>query len=170
MTCGGCGFVNPADHRYCGGCGARLETADSRLVRERRMVSVLFVDLVGFTTFSESHDAEDVRTMLEGFFELARRAIARHGGVVDKLMGDGVMAVWGAARVREDDAAHAVLAGLEILDGVRQLDGEVAARRRCAPSNALTWARRPRRTGTVQTSAWHPRALARRPADGERIR
>jgi class 3 adenylate cyclase len=97
-------------------------------LRERRLVSVLFVDLVGFTSFSETHDAEDVRAMLDQYFALARSIVARHGGVVDKLMGDGVMAVWGASTVREDDALHAVLAGLEIVEGVGNLGDGLRAR------------------------------------------
>ncbi len=98
------------------------------MLAERRFVSVLFVDLVGFTPFSEGRDSEDVRAMLARYFELARTAIARHGGVVDKLMGDGVMAVWGARTVREDDAEQAVLAALEILEGVAAIGEGIGAR------------------------------------------
>lgn len=128
LTCVACGFTNPAGHRFCGGCGSALEASLPPVLAERRLVSVLFVDLVGFTSFSEGRDSEDVRAMLARYFELARTAIARHGGVVDKLMGDGVMAVWGARTVREDDAERAVLAALELLEGVVQIGGGIAAR------------------------------------------
>jgi class 3 adenylate cyclase/tetratricopeptide (TPR) repeat protein len=128
MTCVSCGFQNPSGHRFCGGCGSKLDDVSPSVLAERRFVSVLFVDLVGFTPFSEGRDSEDVRAMLARYFELARAAIARHGGVVDKLMGDGVMAVWGARTVREDDAEQAVLAALEILEGVEAIGEGIGAR------------------------------------------
>lgn len=128
MTCVSCGFSNPSGHRFCGGCGSKLDEVSPSVLAERRFVSVLFVDLVGFTPFSEGRDSEDVRAMLARYFELARAAIARHGGVVDKLMGDGVMAVWGARTVREDDAEQAVLAALEILEGVAAIGEGFGAR------------------------------------------
>jgi class 3 adenylate cyclase/tetratricopeptide (TPR) repeat protein len=128
MTCVSCGFSNPSGHRFCGGCGSKLDEASPAVLAERRFISVLFVDLVGFTPFSEGRDSEDVRAMLARYFELARTAIAGHGGVVDKLMGDGVMAVWGARTVREDDAEQAVLAALEILEGVAAIGEGIGAR------------------------------------------
>ncbi len=128
MTCDGCGFTNPTGHRFCGGCGSKLDAPLASVLAERRHVSVVFVDLVGFTPFSEGRDSEEVRAMLAGYFELARTVIARHGGVVDKLMGDGVMAVWGARTVREDDAERAVLAALELLQGVALMGGAFTAR------------------------------------------
>lgn len=128
LTCVSCGFSNPSGHRFCGGCGLKLDEVSPSVLAERRFVSVLFVDLVGFTPFSEGRDSEDVRAMLARYFELARAANARHGGVVDKLMGDGVMAVWGARTVREDDAEQAVLAALEILEGVEAIGEGIGAR------------------------------------------
>jgi class 3 adenylate cyclase len=68
-------------------------TGDSR-VAERRLVSVLFADLVGFTPYSEARDAEDVRSMLSRYFELATDIVRRYGGTVEKFIGDAVMAVW----------------------------------------------------------------------------
>jgi class 3 adenylate cyclase len=79
---------------------------------------VLFVDLVGFTSLSESRDAEDVRELLTGYFDAAKTIVARYGGEIDKFIGDAVMAVWGAPRAREDDAERAVRAALEIVDAV----------------------------------------------------
>jgi class 3 adenylate cyclase len=93
---------------------------------ERRFVSVLFADLVGFTTLSEDRDAEDVRDLLSRYFELARTLIERHGGAVEKFIGDAVMAVWGTPTAREDDA--------EPLFGPRSSSSPASRRwgRRCA--------------------------------------
>ncbi len=71
---------------------------------ERRLVSVLFADLVGFTTASEARDAEDTRELLTRYFDLSRQIIVRYGGTVEKFIGDAVMAVWGAPTANEDDA------------------------------------------------------------------
>jgi class 3 adenylate cyclase/tetratricopeptide (TPR) repeat protein len=85
---------------------------------ERRLVSVLFVDLVGFTTLSEQLDPEDVREIQSRYFEAARSTVARYGGVVEKFIGDAVMAVWGSPVARENDAERAVRAALEIVTAV----------------------------------------------------
>ena len=79
-------------------------------------MSVLFVDLVGFTSLSEQRDAEDVRALLGGYFDEARKVVDRYGGVIEKFIGDAVMAVWGVPTAREDDAERAVRAALEIVD------------------------------------------------------
>ena len=91
------------------------------------MVSVLFVDLVGFTTLSESRDAEDVRELLTRYFDTARTIVGRYGGMIEKFIGDAVMAVWGAPVAREDDAERAVRAGLELVDAVAMFGAEVGA-------------------------------------------
>jgi len=88
---------------------------------ERRLVSVLFGDLTGFTTFSESHDAEDVRQLVATYFTAARRIVAAYGGTIRKYEGDGVMAVWGAPVAREDDAERAVRAALDLVAAVTSL-------------------------------------------------
>ena len=90
-------------------------------VAERRLVSVLFADLVGFTPFAEERDAEDVRETLSRYFDLASDVIGRYGGTVEKFIGDAVMAVWGTPTAREDDAERAVRAALELVDAVRAL-------------------------------------------------
>jgi len=97
-------------------------------VAERRLVSVLFADLVGFTTLAEGLDAEDTRELLSRYFELARNVIGRYGGTVEKFIGDAVMAVWGAPTAHEDDAERAVRAGLELVDTVRVLGPGIQAR------------------------------------------
>jgi class 3 adenylate cyclase/tetratricopeptide (TPR) repeat protein len=127
-----CGAANGPDDKFCGECGSALgqalpavsatETAASRGGdTERRLVSVLFVDLVGFTTFSEGRDAEDVRNMLTRYFDAASDAVQRHGGSVEKFIGDAVMAVWGTPVAHEDDAERAVRSALEIVDRVGAL-------------------------------------------------
>jgi len=91
-------------------------------------VSVLFVDLVGFTGASEGRDAEDTRELLTRYFELARTTIERYGGVVEKFIGDAVMALWGAPVAQEDDAERAVRAALDLVGSVPQLDPALTAR------------------------------------------
>ena len=127
--CPQCGHENPGDHRFCGGCGASLgaiapvATASGPAVPaiERRVVSVLFVDLVGFTSFSEGRDPEDVRGMITDYFDLARNVVERFGGTVDKYIGDAVMAWWGATTTNEDDAERAVRASLELVESVTSM-------------------------------------------------
>jgi class 3 adenylate cyclase len=93
-------------------------------VAERRVCSVLFCDLVGFTPLSESRDPEAVRELLSGYFELARTVIGRYGGVVEKFIGDAVMAVWGTPTATEGDAERAVRAALDLMVAVGQLGME----------------------------------------------
>src|SRR5262245_3128598 len=110
--CAECGAANEAGAKFCGECGSALRTAEATLtpVAERRFVSVLFPDLVGFTDLSSSRDAEDVRELLSRYFELAKRLVDRYGGTVEKFIGDAVMAVWGAPTANEDDPERAVRA------------------------------------------------------------
>ena len=91
------------------------------------MVSVLFADLVGFTTLSESRDAEEVRELLSKYFDTCRTLITRYGGVVEKFIGDAVMAVWGTPIATEDDAERAVRAALDLVDGVAALGEEAGS-------------------------------------------
>ncbi len=95
---------------------------------ERRLVSVLFADLVGFTPFAAERDAEEVRETLTRYFELASGVIGQYGGTVEKFIGDAVMAVWGAPTAHEDDAERAVRAALELVDAVRSLGPTIQAR------------------------------------------
>src|SRR3954469_16015873 len=99
----------------------------SEPVSERRVVSMLFGDLVGFTPLSESRDPEAVRELLSAYFERARAVVERYGGTVEKFIGDAVFAVWGVPVAREDDAELAVRAGLDLLSAVAALGQEVGA-------------------------------------------
>ncbi len=85
------------------------------------MVSILFADLVGFTTLSERLDAEDVRELQSAYFTTARTAVERHGGVLEKFIGDAVVAIWGAPTAQEDDAERAVRTAIELVSAVREL-------------------------------------------------
>jgi class 3 adenylate cyclase/tetratricopeptide (TPR) repeat protein len=105
---------------------------------ERRHITVLFADLVGFTTLSDQRDAEDVRELLSRYFATARTIIARYGGTVEKFIGDAVMAVWGVPTVHENDAERAVRAGLELVDAVAAFGEEVAAPDLRARAGVLT--------------------------------
>jgi class 3 adenylate cyclase/tetratricopeptide (TPR) repeat protein len=135
MGCPACGATNEPDELFCGECGSQLtgEVAPARQAHapgtgvERRVVSVLFADLVGFTTLAEGRDAEDVRDLLSRYFEIARGVVERYGGVVEKFIGDAVMAVWGTPTAREDDAERAVRAGLELVAAVSALGQELRA-------------------------------------------
>ena len=94
-------------------------------VIERRVVTVLFADLVGFTTLSERLDAEDVALIQDAYFAAARETVARHGGVLEKFIGDAVMAVFGIPRARDDDAERAVRAGLALIAAVERLNASL---------------------------------------------
>ena len=126
-TCGSCGAANTSDSRFCNQCGvALLDTAAAILdPGERRLVTALFADLVGFTGFTAAHDAEDVRAMLVRWFDRARETVEGLGGVIDKYTGDAVTAFWGARVAREDDAERAVRAGLRLVDAAASLGREL---------------------------------------------
>ncbi|MEX0625860.1 MAG: adenylate/guanylate cyclase domain-containing protein, partial [Chloroflexota bacterium] len=102
------------------------DAGSASTVAERKLVSVLFADLVGFTTMSEVRDAEAVREQLTEYFGVAQEIVTRYGGSVEKFIGDAVMAVWGTPVAHEDDAERAVRAALDLVDAVSHLghDGE----------------------------------------------
>ena len=135
--CPACGAPAEAGQRFCDQCGGVLEPGTSAPVpaaspeapaAERRLVSVLFADLVGFTPLSESRDAEEVRELLSSYFDTCRRIVGRYGGTIEKFIGDAVMAVWGTPVAQEDDAERAVRAALELVASVPQLDPSLEAR------------------------------------------
>ncbi len=144
VVCPSCAATNAPSARFCGECGTRLATdapaaagvapatatppVAAAPVAERRLVTVLFADLVGFTSLAEGRDAEAVRELLTRYFELARDVIDRYGGTVEKFIGDAVMAVWGAPVAHEDDAERGVRAALELVDAVRSLGPGIQAR------------------------------------------
>jgi class 3 adenylate cyclase/tetratricopeptide (TPR) repeat protein len=156
LACPACGTANGGDAKFCGECASPLggfgarPGADARAehgaldgrrmgdtraahgasptATERRLVSILFADLVGFTPFAEERDAEDVRATLDRYFDLAMEVVGRYGGTVEKFIGDAVMALWGAPVAREDDAERAVRAALELVEAVAALGPPIEAR------------------------------------------
>jgi class 3 adenylate cyclase len=107
------------------GAGSSAGTAPP--VSERRVTSVLFGDLVGFTSLSESRDSEEVRELLSRYFDTARAIVARYGGTIEKFIGDAVMAVWGVPTAHEDDAERAVRAGIDLTEAVAAFGDSVGA-------------------------------------------
>jgi class 3 adenylate cyclase/tetratricopeptide (TPR) repeat protein len=110
LTCGACGALAAPDARFCASCGQPLVHRGD----ERRVVTVLFADLVGFTTLAERRDPEQVKNLVDRCFERLAADIADFGGRVDKIVGDGVLAIFGAPVAHEDDAERAVRAGLRL--------------------------------------------------------
>jgi class 3 adenylate cyclase/predicted ATPase len=167
VTCSACGAENPAGHKFCSECGAALATGcpecgtqfvagqkfcgecgtqlsrevqapRRETVAERKLVSVLFADLVGFTAASEARDAEDTRELLSRYFDTSRRLIELYGGTVEKFIGDAVMAVWGTPTATEDDAERAVRAALDLVAAVSALGDEVGTLGLRARAGVLT--------------------------------
>src|SRR4051794_18177557 len=135
-ACPACGASNGPEAKFCGECGTPLDAAPAPTpapakpatrATERRLVSVLFADLVGFTTASEGRDAEETRELLSRYFETARTLIERYGGTVEKFIGDAVMAVWGAPVAPEGDAERAVRTALELVAPVPEPDTRLRA-------------------------------------------
>ena len=155
IACEQCGAALPAGARFCNECGTpvgeALTAASSAHpggsapaevtpapAAERRLVSVLFADLVGFTTFAEGRDPEEVRDLLSRYFETCRTLIERYGGTVEKFIGDAVMAVWGTPVANEDDAERSVRTALDLVDAVAALGIEVGSAELRARAGVLT--------------------------------
>ena len=123
MICRQCGHENPETNKFCGECAAPLKEPTRYVAEERKTVTALFCDLVGFTATSESADPEDVNTMLDTYAAMARAQIENHGGVVQKFIGDAVVGVFGVPAGHEDDPERAVRAGLRIVEAAEKLKG-----------------------------------------------
>ena len=113
-ACPSCGFEYEGNFKFCPECAAPLAAPARSVAEERKVVSVLFCDLVGFTASSEQADPEDVDRMLSAYAEMARARIEAHGGVVEKFIGDAVVGVFGVPAVHEDDSERSVRSGLLI--------------------------------------------------------
>ncbi|GAC1569717.1 MAG: adenylate/guanylate cyclase domain-containing protein [Candidatus Dormibacteria bacterium] len=154
LLCPSCRAPNAPGLKFCGECGSPLASQprpvvveiprtadiapDGGAATERRHVSVLFADLVGFTSLSETRDPEEVRELLSKYFDASRRLIDRLGGVVEKFIGDAVMAVWGTPAAREDDAERAVRAALGLVEAVVALGFEAGIPSLKARAGVLT--------------------------------
>jgi class 3 adenylate cyclase len=121
ISCATCGQENPDVARFCLACGTELSTAPAGQ-DERRIVSVVFVDLVGFTARAEKLDPEDVQAVLGPYHEHVRRELQSFGGTVEKFIGDAIMAVFGAPTAYGDDAERAVRGALAVRDSTLELD------------------------------------------------
>src|SRR4051794_5536177 len=160
--CPACGTAYEPDDLLCGGCGVSRTVqsfgpptdmagaaavpaepglnaaALSGAVAERRVCSVLFCDLVGFTPLSEFRDPEEVRELLSRYFAMARTVIGRYGGVVEKFIGDAVMAVWGTPVALEGDSERAVRAALDLVEAVSALGVDIGATSLSARAGVVT--------------------------------
>jgi class 3 adenylate cyclase/tetratricopeptide (TPR) repeat protein len=117
MICSSCGSENRDEARFCDSCGAPLGAA-APAREQRKVVTVLFCDVTGSTALAERLDPEALRSVMARYFDVARTAIERHGGTLEKFIGDAVMAVFGVPVVREDDALRAVRAAQELREAV----------------------------------------------------
>ena len=121
IACAQCARENPDDAGFCNACGAPL-AAEPRTREERKVVTAVFVDLVGSTARAERLDPEDVRALLRRYHETLRRELERYGGTVEKFIGDAVVAVFGAPTAHEDDPERAVRAALAVRDSIAALN------------------------------------------------
>ena len=122
--CVHCREENPGHARFCLACGRPL--AESGPAADvRKTVTILFCDLTGSTSIGEQRDPETVRTMLSRYYECARDVLTRHGGTVEKFIGDAVMAVFGIPLLHEDDALRALRAATELRDAIAALSDEL---------------------------------------------
>jgi class 3 adenylate cyclase/tetratricopeptide (TPR) repeat protein len=127
MKCARCGQVNPAGQRFCGHCGNPLQASLSA-EGERKLATILFTDIVGSTAMAEKLDPEDWREVVTGAHQRVGRAVDRYGGTIVQLLGDGVLAFFGAPVAHEDDAERAVRAALDIQAAMSEYAGEIAGR------------------------------------------
>jgi class 3 adenylate cyclase len=123
-VCSNCGRENADDARFCSGCGTPLIDEATSTREERRIVTVLFVDLVGFTARAERLDPEDVRAILQPYYSRLRREIEAFGGTVEKFIGDAVMAVFGAPIAHGDDPERGVRAALAVREAVEEMNAD----------------------------------------------
>jgi class 3 adenylate cyclase len=123
-VCARCGAPLQEGARFCASCGASVEPREQ--TEERKVVSVIFADLVGFTTRSDRADPEDVQAALRPYYPRVKREIERLGGRVEKYIGDAVVGMFGAPLAREDDAERAVRAALGITAAIQELNSQHA--------------------------------------------
>ncbi|HEY9456751.1 MAG TPA: adenylate/guanylate cyclase domain-containing protein, partial [Gaiella sp.] len=125
MTCPVCGRANEPEARFCAACGTRLART-SMAPEARKVVTVFFTDVAESTVLGEQLDPELLRRVMWRYFDVVQGVLERHGGTVEKFVGDAVMAVFGVPVVHEDDALRAVRAAAEIGDALRLLGDELA--------------------------------------------
>src|SRR6476660_8784453 len=121
--CPSCGEANPAKFRLCGFCGSTLAAAPVPS-EERKVITAIFVDLVGSTARSESLDVEDVKSLVAPYHAKVRSELEAHGGTFEKFSGDAILALFGTPRAHEDDPERAVRAGLAVREALAELNKE----------------------------------------------
>jgi class 3 adenylate cyclase/tetratricopeptide (TPR) repeat protein len=126
-VCLNCGEDNPSRARFCLACGTAVTPAPPVRQAARKTVTIVFCDVVGSTSLGERLDPESLRRVMARYFETLRAALERHGGIVEKFIGDAVMAVFGIPAIHEDDAVRAVRAAAEMLEGLDVLNEDLEA-------------------------------------------
>jgi class 3 adenylate cyclase len=121
--CSNCGTKNPDGFRFCGACATPLQTRVAQ--QARKTVTVVFCDLVGSTALGEQLEPESLWEILDRYFEVMRATLERHGGIVEKYIGDAIMAVFGLPLVHEDDAVRAVRAAYEMREQLATFNAEL---------------------------------------------
>ncbi len=124
-TCAACGAENRERARFCDACGAPLE-APAPVREQRKVVTVLFCDVAGSTALGETQDPESLRRVMARYFETTQAAVERHGGTVEKFIGDAVMAVFGVPTLHEDDALRALRAAEDMRAALVPLNEELS--------------------------------------------
>jgi class 3 adenylate cyclase len=124
-ACPNCGFQNAESVKFCAECGEKLAGAGVVPRETRRTVTVLFADVTGSTALGEQLDPESLRALMGRYFAAIQQIVERHGGTVEKFIGDAVMAVFGIPTLHEDDALRAVRAAAEIRDTLARLNEEL---------------------------------------------
>ena len=123
--CSVCGEVNADRARFCQSCGSPLAELSEHPAETRKVVTVVFADVTGSTALGERLDPETLRRVMSRYFDEMAGVIERHGGTVEKFIGDAVMAVFGIPRLHEDDALRAVRAAGDMRDALRELNAEL---------------------------------------------
>src|SRR2546425_1705751 len=126
LVCSNCGQENPSEARFCMACASPLAPPSTESPHEiRKTVTVVFSDVTGSTSLGERLDPESMRRVMSRYFEEMRRVLVRHGGTVEKFIGDAVMAVFGVPVLHEDDALRAVRAAWEMREAITRLNQEL---------------------------------------------
>src|SRR3954464_12198501 len=128
VRCPACGEANPERAKFCLNCGTPLATPEAGSRESRRVVTVVFADMVGFTSLGESLAQEALRRLMDGCYGEMRAAIEGEGGTLAKFIGDAVLAVWGTPHVREDDAVRAVRAAEVMRSALGRLNSDLEVR------------------------------------------
>src|SRR3954464_9306712 len=128
VRCPACGEANPERAKFCLNCGNPLAAPDAGSRESRRVVTVVFADMVGFTSLGERLDQESLRRVMDSFYGEMRAAIEGQGGTLAKFIGDAVLAVWGTPQVREDDALRAVRAAEAMRGALERLNSDLEVR------------------------------------------